>query len=136
MTNKNFFEPDVLKPGKAVLCSNAAAVEEIITARKQFLHARNTTKQKFYMQPTVMAVGPDDCPTFMVVFDNIKYRFRNVVEAIGAVIAITFVLNLNYNADAVPAWSFVQEHLFEIASKKKCPVVEEAARILMPWKDV
>lgn len=83
-----------------------------------------------------MAVGPDDCPTFMVVFDNIKYRFRNVVEAIGAVIAITFVLNLNYNADAVPAWSFVQEHLFEIASKKKCPVVEEAARILMPWKDV
>lgn len=81
-----------------------------------------------------MAVGPDDKLSFMVVFDNIKYKFKTIMNAIAGVVAVTYVLDLNYNADAMPAWTFVQQHLFEIDSKKRFSVVDDAARTLVTWK--
>ena len=93
-------------------------IEEVIQRRKEFLKNRSTSTKKFHLQPTIMTVGPDEKPAFMVVFDNIKYSCESIGDAIASVIVITFVLDLDYNADAEFAWIFIQQYLFGIAPKK------------------
>uniref|UniRef100_A0A8D8CZ20 (northern house mosquito) hypothetical protein n=1 Tax=Culex pipiens TaxID=7175 RepID=A0A8D8CZ20_CULPI len=118
---------------REMVFQTSAAVEEVINARKERLHGHNIASRKFHLQPTVMVIGPESKPRFTVVFDNIIYQYKTLIDAIAGVITTTYVLDLEYNADAIPAWTFIQEYLFRINPKKKIQAVDEAARILVNW---
>ncbi|XP_038115269.1 uncharacterized protein LOC119768706 [Culex quinquefasciatus] len=119
--------------GFILFAQTSAAVQEVINARKERLHGHNIASRKFHLQPTVMVIGPESKPRFTVVFDNIIYQYKTLIDAIAGVITTTYVLDLEYNADAIPAWTFIQEYLFRINPKKKIQAVDEAARILVNW---
>lgn len=70
--------------------------------------------------PQLIIIG-DVCniKSIAIAFEDIKYNFLNIIDAIDVLFKIFFVFNLEYPSESNLFYNFLQDFFYEIPLKKK-----------------
>ena len=85
------------------------------------LQDRIDTNRKFKISTNVMIgyITYDNEPTtYLVVFDEIRYKFTTILEAIEYAIAIHFIFGIQYQVQSIAFWKIIQGLFFNIPLEK------------------
>lgn len=102
-----------------LICPTVAKCEEVILKKKE---------SKIPIQPFLIVIGEMLNPQqFLVYFDDIKYTFGSFLHAFETCFKIFQVFNLNYPAESIAVWQFLQMLIYKIKTKfdKTIPIVSQ-----------
>ena len=92
------------------ICSSVTNFDE----RLKTLIAKN----KEYKIPTNVLIGcieNDENPRqYIVIFDEIRYSFETVLEALECAVAIHFVFSIKYQSQSINFWKFIQGFFYSM----------------------
>lgn len=82
-------------------------------------HIIYLNKMKRNIQPFVYCVGADvsSIEEMYIFFDNIRYKFFNVLRAIDICFKIFYLFNLDFPPESSMFYSFIENYFFKLKSK-------------------
>lgn len=70
------------------------------------------------IQPFLVIIGDLNSPKeILVYFDDIRYRFFNVLKAIDCCFEIFFVFNLTFPETSQVFWQFLQQYFYDVKTE-------------------
>lgn len=81
--------------------------------------ASKVREQGQSLQPLVVFCSYDN--SFIVYYNEIKYKFDSLLPALDTCFKIFFVLNLKYPVSCRAVWLFIQKYFFDIPTKERVP---------------
>lgn len=96
----------------AHVSDEAHVIDELETKK-----ADKETK-RLTLQPYIIAVGPTlaQVTSYIVVIDNCRYSFENVMEAVDMCFKAVWMMNAAYASEAKFVWTFIQKALYGLNS--------------------
>ena len=86
----------------------------IIEEKKQI---EKYTKYGLPYQPQLFKVGCDDKPSFYLKFNDVSWKFSNLLKALDICFKTYQVLNLEYPFETALLWTFIQNRIYNIKTK-------------------
>lgn len=83
-------------------------------------------EKKQPIQPLVLIEGSIlNIRNVFLYFDEVRYKFFSLLEAISTCFKIFHVFHLEYPLPSLLMWAFIQKYLFKISTKneKKFPII-------------
>lgn len=108
-TTKKVWKYTILNSQESFLkpISSVSDIQLELNARKA-LHA----EFKLSTQPLIFVVESSN--NYFTVYEDIVYKFDNIIHAISSAFKIHYVFNLQYQPECNLVWKLIQIHLFEI----------------------
>lgn len=78
------------------------------------LNARKTLHIEYKMTTQPLIFFVESTMNFYTVFEDIVYKFDDLIHAISTAFKIHYVFNLQYQSECCLVWKFIQIYLFEI----------------------
>lgn len=96
-------------------------------------------KKEEGLQPFMFAVGEEftSIQQFIVYCNDVKYYFRDPIEAFICAYAMYFVFNLEYQSECYGAWHIIQKAFFNMENKSyNCNQKDEILKSVQAYVDI
>lgn len=88
-------------------------------------HIDHLRKSKKYIQPFIYCIGENifSFQEIFIYFDDIRYKFFNILRAVDICFKIIYVFNLDFPPEAIMFYTFLESHFFQFKTQQCFPKV-------------
>lgn len=72
---------------------------------------------KLPIQPFIIVLGTlQDPKSFIIYFDDVRFKFNCILQAVDACFKIFMLFNLQYPSASILVWNFIQKYFYNIST--------------------